>query len=129
MDSFDVIISPKALSQLNDYIDYLQYTLLNDQAAYNVWQDALETHDQLSKVAGSLKLCTHPQLKKHGYHIIHFMRHRYLMLYRIEGTTAYVDAIYHRLQDYENTFADDLVHTSTLHEPLHHSFGCGFVTR
>lgn len=34
MDSFDVIISPKALSQLNGYIDYLQFTLLNDQAAY-----------------------------------------------------------------------------------------------
>ena len=47
MDLFDVIISPKALSQLNDYIDYLQYTQLNDQAAYNVWQDALETRDQL----------------------------------------------------------------------------------
>ncbi len=110
MDSFDVIISPKALSQLNNYIDYLQYTLLNDQAGCNVWQDALETRDQLSKVADSLKLCTHPQLKKHGYHVIHFMRHRYLMLYRIEGTTAYVDAIYHQLQDYENTFADELDH-------------------
>ncbi len=30
------------------------------------------------------------------------------MLYRIEGTTAYVDAIYHQLQDYENIFADEL---------------------
>lgn len=48
MDSFDVIISPKALSQLNDYIDYLQYTLLNDQAACNVWQDALKTRDELN---------------------------------------------------------------------------------
>ena len=95
MDSFDVIISPKALSQLNDYIDYLQYTLLNDQAAYNVWQDALETREQL---------------KKNGYRAIHFMRHRYLMLYRVEGTTAYVDAVYHQLQDYENTFADELKH-------------------
>ncbi len=108
MDSFEVIISPKALSQLNDYIDYLQYTLLNDQAACNVWQDAMETRDQLSKVAGSLKFCTHPQLRKHGYHIIHFMRHHYIMLYRIEGKTAYVDAIYHELQNYENTFADEL---------------------
>lgn len=108
MDLFDVIISPKALSQLNDYIDYLQYTLLNDQAAYDIWQDALETRNHLSKVAGSLKFRTHPQLKKHGYHIIHFMRHRYLMLYRIDGTTAYVDAIYHQLQDYENAFADEL---------------------
>ena len=108
MDSFDVIISPKALSQLNDYIDYLQYTLLNDQAAYNVWQDALETRNQLSKIADSLKLCIHPKLKKNGYHIIHFMRHRYLMLYRIEGATVYVDAIYHQLQDYENILADEL---------------------
>lgn len=108
MDSFDVIISPKALTQLNSYIDYLQYTLLNDQAAYNMWQDALETRNQLSKVAGSLKLCSQPQLKKNGYHVISFQRHRYLMLYRLEGQTAYVDAIYHQLQDYENTFADEL---------------------
>lgn len=108
MDSFDVIISPKALSQLNDYIDYLQYTLLNDQAAYNVWQDALETREQLSRVAGSLKFCTHPQLKKNGYRAIHFMRHRYLMFYRIEGATVYVDSIYHQLQDYENTFVGEL---------------------
>lgn len=36
MDSFDVVISPKALSQLNHYIDYVHYTLLNDQAAYNI---------------------------------------------------------------------------------------------
>ncbi len=43
-----------------------------------------------------------PQLKKNGYHLINFLRHRYLMLYRIEGKTAYVDAIYHQFQDYEN---------------------------
>lgn len=64
MDSFDVIISPKALAQLNNYIDYLQHTLLNDQAARNVWQDALKTRDQLSKVAESLKFCSHPWLKR-----------------------------------------------------------------
>ena len=70
MASFNVIISPKALSQLNSYIDYLQYTLLNDQAACNVWQDALETQEYLSKAASSLKFCTHPKLKKNGYRII-----------------------------------------------------------
>ena len=110
MDSFNVIISPKALFQLNSYIDYLQYTLLNDQAAYNVWQDALETREQLSRIAGSLKSCTHPMLKKNGYRAISFMRHRYIMLYRIEDTTVYVDSIYHQLQDYENTFAEELNH-------------------
>ncbi len=108
MDSYNVIISPKALSQLNSYIDYIQYTLLNDQAALSVWQDALETRDRLSTVAGTLRYCTHPQLKAHGYHAIHFKRHRYTMLYRVDGMDAYVDAIYHQLQDYENTFADEL---------------------
>lgn len=108
MDLFNVIISPKALSQLNSYIDYLQYTLLNEQAAYNVWQDALETRKQLSKVAQSLKFCSHPLLKKEGYRVIHFMRHRYLMLYRVEGETVYIDAVYHQLQNYENTFANEL---------------------
>lgn len=108
MDSYNVIISPKALAQLESYIDYLQYTLLNDQAARSVWQDARETQTRLSSVAGSLRYCTHPKLREEGYRAINFQRHRYLMLYRTEGTTAYVDAIYHQLQDYENTFADEL---------------------
>lgn len=92
---------------MNDYIDYIQYTLLNEQAARNVWLDALETQNQLSKIAGSLKFCSHPQLKKNGYRAIKFLRHRYVMLYRTDGSTAYVDAIYHQLQDYENTFAGE----------------------
>lgn len=106
MDLYNVIISPKALSQLNGYIDYIQHTLLNDQAAYSIWQDALKTRDRLSNVAGSLKCCRHPQLKELGYHAINFKQHRYVMLYRIEGQNVYVDAIYHQLQDYENIFVD-----------------------
>lgn len=107
MDSFDVIISPNALSQLNRYIDYIQYTLLNVSAAGNVWQDALETRKRLSLIAASLKYCRHPQLKQYGYRAINFTKHNYVMLYRIEGSTVYVDAIYHQLQDYENTFIDE----------------------
>ena len=94
MDSFDVVISPKALSQLNHYIDYVQYTLLNDQAAYNVWKDAMETRDQLSKVAGSLTPSSHPLLKKNGYRIISFQRHRYLMVYRLEDQTFHSAGFY-----------------------------------
>ena len=105
---YDVIISPKALSQLDGYIEYIQCTLLNEQAAKAVWDDAMDTRDKLAKVAGSLKLCDNKKLQDLGYHRINFLRHRYLMLYRIEGSTAYVEAIYHQLQDYENTFLDEL---------------------
>ena len=106
MDSYKVIISPKALSQLEEYIAYIRYSLLNDQAAKAVWDDAVETAEKLETVAGSLKFCDDPDLKALGYRKLSFTRHRYIMLYRIENQTAYVDAVYHQLQDYENTFSD-----------------------
>ncbi len=108
MDLFDVIVTPKALSQLDDYISYIQYTLMSEQAAKAVWEDAVDTTIELEKVAGSLKPCDNEDLAMLGYHKINFMRHRYLMLYRIDGKTVYVDAIYHQLQDYENTFLESL---------------------
>ena len=54
---FDVIISPKALSQLDSYIDYILNTLMNPQAAMNLWHDAEDTRKELSKCAGSLSYC------------------------------------------------------------------------
>jgi plasmid stabilization system protein ParE len=108
MDSFDVVISPKALGQLDAYIDYIQHTLLNPKAAENVWRDALATGAQLSTVAGSLALCKNPALQDLGYRCIAFQSHRYIMLYRVVDTTAYVDAVYHMQQDYENILASEL---------------------
>ncbi len=110
---YDTIISPKALSQLDSYVDYILNTLLNPDAAMNLWRDAEDTRALLAKCAGSLKLCTHPKLCALGYHPMFFTRHRYVMLYRIEDHTAYVDGIYHLLQDYENTFARDIDPEST----------------
>ena len=105
---YDVVISPKALSQLNEYVDYIQYTLLNPIAAKLVWQDAAATKEQLSKVADSLALCKHPILHELGYRCIGFKKHNYAMLYRVDVNTVYVDAIYHMQQDYENTFAGEV---------------------
>ena len=49
-----------------------------------------------------LKLVDNPELAKLGYRRINFKRHRYYFLYRIEGDTAIVDAMYHELQDPNN---------------------------
>ena len=108
MVSYKVITTPKALSQLNSYIDYIQFTLLNNQAAEAVWEDAVETVERLETVAGIHEPCKHPKLKAYGYYPILFSRHRYVMLYRTEDNTVYVDAVYHELQDYESTFSKDL---------------------
>ena len=109
MDLFEVVIVPKALQQLDKYIEYIRYTLLNEEAAGNVWLDALDTVSELESVAGSLHLCEHPVLHELGYRAKLFQRHDYVMLYRIEGRTAYVEGIYHLLQDYANIFMRDRV--------------------
>ena len=43
-----------------------------------------------------------PRLNTLGYRKIHFLSHRYFMLYRVEGNLVIVDNIFHELQDYEN---------------------------
>ena len=103
MVSYKVVVSPKALSQLDDYVSYVHYTLLNPIAAKSILNDAKETRKTLSTVAGSLKLCDHPVLYE-----LKLEKHDYAMLYRVEGETAYVDGIYHLMQDYENLFASEL---------------------
>ena len=108
MVSYKVVVSPKALSQLDDYVSYVHYTLLNPIAAESIWRDAKETRKTLTTVTGSLKPCDHPKLRALGYHAIKFEKHDYAMLYRVEGDTAYVDGIYHLMQDYENLFASEL---------------------
>lgn len=108
MDLYNVIITPKALSQLDSYIAYLLETLLNEQAARSVWQDAMDTRKELETAAGSLRYCSNRKLRALGYHLIQFRRHRYVMIYRIDRNIVYVDGIYHQLQDYENIFAGDI---------------------
>lgn len=104
---YKVIITHLAQSQLSRYISH---QLGNKQAARAVLQDARETKAALVKSADSLPLCRDPDLKALGYHLIHFRRHRYLFLYEIREQTAYIEAVYHELQDYENTFKQEVLH-------------------
>jgi len=45
-----------------------------------------------------------------GYRLIHFRRHRYVFLYEVREQIVYVGAVYHELQDYENTFKKEILH-------------------
>ncbi len=105
MDTFEVIISPEAKSQLSDYISYIRCSLMNEVAARSVYDDAIETGKRLSLVAGSLAYCKDERLRDLGYKAIYFRHHQYVMIYRIVGQVAYVDGIFHLRQDYENLFA------------------------
>lgn len=99
---YKVVLTSEAKTQFRKIIYYLLHELESPQAATNVADDFDETVDRLSSVAGSLKICDDEVLRAKEYRTIHFRRHKYLMIYSIHGDTAYVEGIYHDLQDYEN---------------------------
>ena len=99
---YKVVMTTDAEEDLDRFIRYLLFEKQNSQVASNVLNDFEATKQTLSNVAGSLKLCDNPRLNVLGYRKIHFLSHRYFMLYRVEGNLAIVDNIFHELQDYEN---------------------------
>lgn len=98
---YNVVVTKSAEEDLDRFIQYLLFEKGNEQAAKNVLDDFERTIRTLEQVAGSLKYCENPRLKKAGYKSISFMSHKYFMLYHIAGNRAIVDNIFHELQDYE----------------------------
>lgn len=98
---YKVVITLDAEEDLEGFIKYLLLEKKSEQAASNVLNDFEVTKQNLSRVAGSLKLCDNPILKQLGYRRINFLSHRYFMLYRVENNIAIVDNIFHEIQDYE----------------------------
>ncbi len=99
---YRVVITEDAEQDLDRFLRYLLFVKKSAQAAKNLLDDFEKTKQYLSHVAGSLKNCENPILKKDGYKRINFMAHRYFMLYRIKNDMAIVDNIFHELQDYQN---------------------------
>ena len=98
-----------AQGQLGEYVGYIKRKFKNPQAAKAVTTDARETRKALLNVAESLDYCNDPALRALGYRIIFFQRHRYLFIYSIHDSVAIVEATYHELQDYENTFKGEVL--------------------
>jgi len=98
-----VVLTSQAKAHFREIIHYLRYELESQQTATNVTNDFEETIDQLSMIAGSLKLYDDEVLRAKGYRTIHFKQHKYLMVYSVHNDTVYVEGIYHDMQDYENT--------------------------
>lgn len=99
---YKVVVTSDAEEDLDRFIQYLLLEKKNEQAARKVLDDFEDTLNCLKNVAGSLSLCENQRLRALGYHRLNFLRHRYFMLYRIEGNLVFIDNIFHELQDYEN---------------------------
>lgn len=101
---YKVVVTTEAKEHLRRILSYIRFVLKNPEAAKNVRRDMDETKRKLTYLAKSLKLCEEPELAIHGYRVISFQKHDYVMLYRVDGNIVYVDGIYHELQNYRNLF-------------------------
>ena len=100
--AYRVIITDRAMRQFDRYLDYVVQTLKNRQAAASILRDFRQTANELSVSAGSMKYLDDPELAARGYRKLGFQRHNYLMIYRIIGDSAVVEAVFHTMQDYES---------------------------
>lgn len=99
---YRIVVTSDAEDDLNRFIKYILFEKRNEQAAKNVLDDFEATKETLKNIAGNLKLCDNPRLKKLEYRRINFLNHRYFMLYRIIDQVVFIDNIFHQLQDYED---------------------------
>lgn len=104
---YDVIFSNLAEEQIQQFVDYLINTKKNIQAARNLMNDIEDTKESLSLIADSLGYCKDKDLRAKGYKIMFFRHHRYLWIYQVANGRVEVKAMYHQLQDYENTFKSE----------------------
>ena len=104
-----VVITDYARNQLDESVLYILLEKKNPQAAKALTTDARLTRKRLLDVADSLRDCDDEDLKALGYKKILFKNHDYLFLYQVIDDTAYVQAMYHQSQDYENLFKTEVL--------------------
>lgn len=101
MKKYHVVINDDAKEDLTKYRDYLLKQKCSQQAARNLVLDFRETRKTLELVAGSIHEPESEALRKRGLKRINLLKHDYFLLYKIEGSKAYVTNMFHSLEDYE----------------------------
>ena len=100
--TFKLVISNKAEDEYRKIISYIFYDLKNPQAAANVYTSIQNGFNRIANNALGYAFCEDPKLKSLGTRLIHIHGGRYVILYHVEGNTAYIDKISSSSQDYEN---------------------------
>lgn len=99
---YSVEMSELAEKQYDDILYYLANVKMNLQAVQGVIDDFDFSVEQLENFAGTFGFCEDTRLKAMGFHKLHLKTHRYLLVYRVNGSKVIIEGMYHELQDYEN---------------------------
>ena len=102
MKKYRVIEAPRAKKDIKRYVGYLLNVKKSNQAAQALFDDYRGTKERLSEIAGAIHNPESDKLKQRNLKRINFQKHNYFFLFRINGNTAEIVAMFHSLEDYEN---------------------------
>lgn len=101
MASFTVEFTYRAEEHFRGHIGYIVTVLRNPDAAWDLREALDRAIDELSVHPETAPLFADPALRAFGYRRKLILGTRYLCVCRIEGSTVWIEGIYHELQDYE----------------------------
>ena len=102
MKKYRVIEAPRAKKDIKRYVGYLLNVKKSNQAAQALFDDYRGTKERLSEIAGAIHNPESDKLKQRNLKRINFQKHNYFFLFRVNGDTAEIVAMFHSLEDYEN---------------------------
>ena len=102
MQKYRVELTDSAHRQLRTILEYLLYNLQNEQAYCSVKEDFLNTVEKLEYQAGIIADSEYEYLRERNLKRMHFLSHRYILLFRIYNEVVYIVEIHHETEDYIN---------------------------
>ena len=102
MQHYRVELTASAKRQLRNILEYIYYNLRNEQAYQSVKEDFIKTFERLEFSAGLIADSEDDILRKLNLKKMHFISHKYVLLFKVVEDVAYVVEIHHESEDYIN---------------------------
>ena len=96
--AYSVKVTASAEKDLDSIIGYIVNELCSRQAAVHLLDEIESTYRVLSETPLCYPACAQPLLR--GYRKITVMR--YVILYRVDKDTVFIERFFSQLEDYEN---------------------------
>ena len=93
---YSVKVTESAERDLDEIVGYIVQELCNPQAAAHLLDEIGIVYLQLARTPECYPSCTHPLLRQ--YRKVTIMG--YVLIYRVEGDTVYVERFFSQLEDY-----------------------------
>ena len=98
--AYNLIITEKAEELLDDLVHYLIYRLKNEQAAVHLFDSIDKIYDRLEENPYQFPESRDANLKRLGYREAVVIDMNYVIIFRIEESSAYVVGVFHQLENY-----------------------------